>query len=235
MKKFNNIITFSSFNKFPGLICGISTRHFGDMRSIDNLNSFLNNLQIPLEQTVGMEQRHTANIKILDTAKRKMILRTDGLVTNKNNIFLYVITADCLPIIFYDPKNRIVGNLHAGYKGLSDGILSQMIIRMNRLGCDIPGVKVGIGPGIGVCCYNVPKERIELFREKFTDYFKIINGTYFLDLKKIAVQELMQQGIKEANIEVSAICTKENIDMFYSNRGDTQETFGEFATVIGMF
>ena len=167
-------------------------------------------------------------------AKLKYILKADGLITNKKNVFLGIVTADCLPVIFYDKKMGIVGIAHAGYKGLLRGIIQEMIKGMKKIGSDLKNMKIAIGPAIGLCCYDVPIERAEVFENAFKGIktYEKRNGKYFLDLKSITRQILISEGIRKKNIEVSQMCTKDNLNDFFSFRGEGQK-FGEFVTVIG--
>lgn len=172
---------------------------------------------------------------VVDNSKKRLNQNADGLITNKKNVFLGVVTADCLPVIFYDKKSEMVGIAHAGYKGVLKGVLKNMVLSFNKLGSDVENILVAIGPAIGVCCYDVFHERIKMFESGLKDIktHKTRNGKYFLDLKNIAKQILILEGISEKNIEVSDICTKDNIKDFFSFRGEGPKNFGVFATVVG--
>jgi len=177
-------------------------------------------------------------------AKLAYILNADGLITNKKNVFLCIVTADCLPVIFYDEKMGIVGIAHVGYKGILKGILKNMVLGFKKMRSDTKDILVGIGPAIGVCCYDVSYERIKMFdnllnadgdsgQARMTNLYQLRKGKYFLDLKNIAKQIFISEGILEKNIEVSDICTKDNIKEFFSFRGEGPKNFGEFATIVG--
>jgi polyphenol oxidase len=94
---------------------------------------------------------------------------------------------------------------------------------------------VGIGPGIGVCCYEVPKDRIAIFQEIFpsyNDWYRKENDQFFLDLKRIALLNLKEEGIGSEHVEVSNICTAHNTNLFFSYRREGEEA-GRFISVIG--
>lgn len=232
---------WEEFSKNNGLVHGISTRFFGSIKDKGRINEgdlkkFLDVLNIDRKNVVFPEQVHGSNVIIIDDSKKKFILNADGLITAKKNFFLGVVTADCLPVIFYDETMGIVGISHAGYKGLLSGILQEMLKAMKKMGVDVKNIKIAIGPAIGVCCYDVSIERVELFKNAFKSIktHEKRNGKYFLDLKNIAKQRLILEGVPENNIEVSDICTKDNIKDFFSFRGEGKEKFGEFATIIGL-
>lgn len=138
----------------------------------------------------------------------------DGLITTKPNILLMTKTSDCLPVLFFNPKTKEIAAVHAGREGVYKKILIETIKEMNGSAEDL---LVGIGPHICGQCYtrdSVPEE--------FEKYF--VNGA--LNLTDAAQNQLVSQGVKESQIEVMPICTKENTDVFTSYRGDRKGNFG---------
>ncbi|MCL5432817.1 MAG: polyphenol oxidase family protein, partial [Patescibacteria group bacterium] len=129
-----DIIKFKSFQKFPDIVCGISTKRFGPIKNKNfeekKLNKFFKTLLIRKEQAIFMNQVHGEKVVIIKNANKQVIDKTDGLVTSKKNIFLCATTADCLPILFYDPFSKFIGIVHAGYKGVLNGILDSMIYQV---------------------------------------------------------------------------------------------------------
>jgi len=243
------------FSSFPlTVIQGISTRYYGLIKDStgfykDNLNKFADALGIESESIIFPYQKHTGNVLVVQPhpsppltpiksgLRGEGIDGVDGFITKERGLLLGIVTADCLPILFYDPKKKIVGIVHAGYRGLLNRILENMIIKFANLGSDIKDILVGIGPGIGVCCYSIPPERVARFFELYPeckDVYQKKKDKFFLDLISIAEYILMTKGIIQAKIEKASICTKDNIDKFYSYRGDSTETFGQFASVIGL-
>ncbi len=237
----NNVFYFQIFSKFPGLRHGISTRTLGSMKNKGRMNDtniqkFLHVLDISPDRLVLMEQIYSGDVAVVENIDEKKIQSVDSLVTDKENLYVGVVTADCLPILFYDPEKQIAAAVHGGYKGLSKLIINHTIEKLKQLGSKPKDVLVGIGPGIGVCCYNVDADRIRLFQDTFPshkNFFFKKNDAYFLDLKKIALLNLLDEGISEANIEILDICTKDNLNTFYSYRGEGAEMYGEFISLIG--
>lgn len=242
---------WDEFSK-SGVVNGVSTRYFGSIKNNGNINKknlkgFLDALRVKIKSVVFPEQVHGSSVVTIDDSRKQFILNDDGLITNKKNIFLGIVTADCLPVIFYDKKSEMVGIAHAGYKGLLSGILQKMLKAMKKMGADVKNMKIAIGPAIGICCYDVPTERIKMFNKllnsdgdsgrtsfaRMTSLCQAREGKYFLDLKKIAKQILILEGIAEKNIEVSDICTKDNAKDFFSFRKEGPKNFGEFATIVG--
>ena len=236
----NNIYKFKILES-KKLIHGVSSKLFGSIKNNGiinkkNLKKFLDAMRVDIKTVIFPEQVHGSRVVAINDSKKNYILNADGLITNKKNVFLGIVTADCLPVIFYDNKTGIIGIAHAGYKGLVSGIVEEMLKVMKKMGADVENMKIAIGPAIGVCCYEVSQERIKMFKDVFKGIktHKIRKGKYFLDLKNIAKQSLMSEGVAESNIEVSDICTKDNVKDFYSFRGEGPKNFGEFATIVGI-
>ena len=217
-----------------------STRGFGSIKKNKkiikkNLKKFLDTLKIDIGKVILPKQSHSSNVAVINDSKNNKLLDTDGLITHKKGIFLGVTTADCLPIIFYEKKKKIVGVAHAGYKGIYKDIIREMINKFREMGGNAKDIQVAVGPSIGACCYDVLIERKKMFEDKFgTDFVKNNRGRYYLDLKKIAFSSFVSEGIKKENIEISKICTKCNRDKFFSYRGDKKDNYGEFITVAGL-
>src|ERR1044071_1791514 len=88
----------------------------------------------------------------------------DALVTNEKGLTLAIGAADCYPLLFHDPKNKIIGAAHAGWKGTLACIAKNTIEAMEKLGAERKEIRVAIGPGISGKNYEVSEEVIEKFR-----------------------------------------------------------------------
>jgi len=195
----------------------------------------LNNL-IP-SNLILSEQIHGNKISIVKNTAARLISGKDGLVTKNKNIFLGVVTADCVPLVFYSPKNKIIGVFHVGYKGILRGILNEAINYFKANGGLLEDIKVLAGPSIGLCCYDVSKKIIDEFLITFSNIenFYLKKGDkYFLDLKILIKEILLNSGFSEKNMEFSPLCTKDNSSFLYSARKSKSKRYGEFATIAGM-
>ncbi|HSA84352.1 MAG TPA: peptidoglycan editing factor PgeF [Patescibacteria group bacterium] len=241
MIKQNNILQFQSLSQFPQLIHGFSTRIFGSMRPshagyYEAVSNFISKLQVNPLRLVRMNQVHNNVVHVVvDEEGGKVVPETDGLLTDQKQIFLGVITADCLPLFFYDPKKQIVAAVHAGWRGLYAEIIKEAVAKMREQGSNPKDILVGIGPSIRVCCYSVDEAFIEKFREKFGDVEQFLqprDGKVFFDLQKCAKEQLRIAGISENNIEDGDYCTFDHTDV-YSCRREGKD-FGEMMGIIGM-
>lgn len=199
------------------------------------------NSSFEFENIIMPEQIHGNKVTIIKNDKEKFIKGCDGLFTNKKLLF-GIRTADCLPILFYDPKKQIIAAVHAGWKGLYKGIIRNAIYSMVQLGSSSKDLKVVIGPHIGVCCYNVPEERIQklsmtntcdrLHLSSNDPYSELRLNSWYLDLGKIALFQLKSAGISNTNIELSEICSSCNRN-YWSFRRDGEKA-GRMINIIGM-
>lgn len=222
------------------IIHGISTRHFGTMKekkkiNENNLLRFLEALPVERKKFILADQIHSGNIQYISTTQKLLFEGTDGFITKEKDIFMGIRTADCLPVMFYDPIKETAGIVHAGYKGILKDIIANMIDQFMKLESHVSSIKVAISPCINVCCYTVSSERIELFKKKFPFKNMYIqkDGQYYLNLPSIALSILLAKGIKKEHIEIADMCTKDHTNEFYSYRGDSDQTFGQFMSVIG--
>jgi YfiH family protein len=155
----------------------------------------------------------------------------DGFISDKRGIFLAIHTADCMPVFIYEPNVRALALLHAGWRGITAGIIPAAIDRMKILfSCNAGEMIAAIGPHIHKCCYSVGKE----VAEKFTGeaVYTRGDGVYMLDLSYAAAKQLTGSGIPVSHVELDSICTSCEKDMFYSHRRDNGHT-GRMMALFG--
>lgn len=165
--------------------------------------------EIPKSKKVIMPvQIHSNSVAVLQRLTRTKLKGLDGLVTQKK-LFIGVKTADCLPVLFFDPKTETIAAVHAGWKGLMSNILVNSAEMLHRTGADLKTTIAVIGPHIRSCSYEVEKKRVEAFQHRL-NITKISENRldkWFLDLEKIAEIQLKRAGLLGINIETMKICT----------------------------
>jgi len=215
----------------------------------------LNQLHSDLMRSVGSE--HAADSPCEDS------LRGDAHMTSQPELLLSILTADCLPILIADVRSRAVAAIHAGWRGTLKRIAAKAVGRMRFLYNSRPDdLRVAIGPGIGVCCFEVGEEVLHAFESQFTEgreffttppererpfaerhalmYRNVIKypllekpKKYHLDLVKANVSQLMVAGIPERNVWAEAPCTHCRPRQFFSHRRDALRA-GRHMSVIGI-
>jgi YfiH family protein len=218
---------------------GFSTKTLGDARKDQTIETLISEEGLRPLSIVRPKQTHGTDILVLDTQPAERwhtVGDYDGLVTTVPGVMLTVVTADCVPIVFYDPRNGVVGVSHQGWKGSLERMAEKMVAAMRDAGADPATMQCYIGPSIGACCYDVPKDRFTTFRDTFFTYYHLFakkNGeTYTLDLAELNVQQLVQAGVSVANIELSGECTSCEHGTFYSYRRDSKDAFGEIVSYV---
>lgn len=237
------------FRQFPQVIAAQSTRNGGVSRKpFDSLNLglstkddkelvlrnrelFFSAAQIPSGKISLATQVHGA--EILKVSEPVISSNYDALITNRPDNFLAVSVADCVPVLIYDSKQKVVAAVHAGWKGTALGIVEKTLQRMkleyNTQGEDCYAF---IGACISYDAFEVGEEVAVSFDGNYKRYDRFINK-YFVDLKSVNKSQLRKSGVLEKNIEVSGYCTVENNDLFFSHRKEKGQT-GRMLAVIGM-
>jgi len=246
----NGIIYSTKLKQCKELIHGISARAFGNQSFLNgkvseektarNRKNFLSWLKIDLGRIVNIQLIHGNNIydvKESDVGKgsksgANLIPKTDGLITNILNIYLMVTVADCLPILFYEPSKKVVGIAHVGWHGTWQKISEAMVIKMtHRYGCHPENIISFIGPSIGPCHYEVKEDVASNFKE---DFLVRREDKIFLDLWQANKYQLIRQGLKEENIELSHECTACHTYLYSSYRLEGETKYIAMAAVIGL-
>lgn len=227
----------SLLSAVPGLIHGFSSRRVGDGRKDSVKQVMYGSLGVTGTMIMGTQVHGNLVATISDTSKA-LIADVDGLisVSEMARVFPAVRTADCVPLLFVDPKRRIVAAAHAGWKGTQGNIAAQILAGMRNAGSDIADVLVSIGPHIGMCCYTVPKERAGIFTALYPQDEKVASeyqDAWHLDIGWVNYRQLKDAGVTTEHIDAPPVCTSCQIDAFYSYRKDTKETFGEMVSLIG--
>ena len=145
--------------------------------------------------------------------------KADAVITNQKNLPIAVLTADCVPILIYDNKKRIVAAIHAGWKGAFKGIIDKVIKFMVKKGCSLKNITAVIGPSISVKNYEVKDDFMKKFikkDKKSLKYFKIENNKLYFDLSQYVYSQILQNKIK--NIDTIKLDTFDIKNKFFSAR-----------------
>jgi polyphenol oxidase len=202
---------------------------------------------------VSLRQIHSDLIHRVDDVRVERMseqpLAGDGMVTNTPGLLVTVQTADCLPIILVDPKQRAVGVFHAGWRGTVKRIVEKGVGEMRKhFGSDPRDLMTAIGPGVQGCCYEVGEEVRTKFeaqfayasslfrqvkesdpvREKYPLLFLTARAPghselpvkLFLDLVEANRRQLLDAGVLAKNIEVVGPCTACHTELLFSYRAE---------------
>jgi len=259
-------LQFKILNKY-GLNHAITLRHGGvsknDFSSLNfrlserekkenvfkNLELICNSIKIDRNNVYKAVQAHTDKILVIDNDNKENYIygndideNYDSYIVKDKNIATFINTADCNPIIIYDPVKNIVANVHSGWKGTISKICIKTCEKMIKEFSSNPkDLIVCIGPSIRKCCFSSEEES---FKKKFTDvwenekeyiYYEEDNKRFHIDLIYLIKKDLESLGIK--NIVIAEICTVCNSDDFFSYRVATknkQQDYGLMATIVSL-
>ena len=134
-----------------------------------------------------MNQTHSNKFIFINriSLKNKKKFNADAVITNQKKLPIGILTADCVPILIYDHKKKIIGAIHAGWKGAYKNIVPKVINFLLRKGCDINDIHVAIGPCISQKSYNVKEDLSKKFikkDKKNKKFFKTRKNVLYFDL-----------------------------------------------------
>lgn len=251
----------------PGLTAGFTTRQGGVSEApYDSMNMALHVNDDPkhvirnrelLASAVGLpfdsytcaEQVHSNHVHIVSLTDRgkgrslreDAIQDADALVTKEEGLLLNSFYADCVPLLFVDPVQRVIGLAHAGWKGTVLGIAMKTVERMKEsFGSDPNTILAAIGPSISSCCYEVDERVITPVKELLSAHSISEDGILkpsqqgraMLNLREINRELLLKAGILASHIECTTWCTSCHSELFFSHRRDGGKT-GRMASWIG--
>jgi hypothetical protein len=172
-----------------------------------------------LNRLILLHQVHQDQILLL---KRPVLslpspLEYDAQMTNASNVFLGILTADCVPIFVADQKKKAIAAIHAGRQGTALHITTKVLQKMKKeFGSSPEDLLVALGPSIGFCCYEIDERVFSPKWEPFS--IPVGDGKWMVDLVRINIAEIQKEGIKEEQIFWIDLCTSCHRDLFFSNR-----------------
>jgi hypothetical protein len=190
---------------------------------------------------LSVKQVHATDALVVDrslSAEDRFHGGWDALVTDQPGVMVAVRTADCVPVLVYDPQRRVVAAIHAGWRGAVAGIVPKTIALMeSRFKSDPRQLRVGIGPSAGVCCYEVDEPVLERLRAEFPDWEQVVQGyrggKAHLDLKMLIKKQAQAAGTSLDAITGVNVCTICHEDLFFSYRREGR-VIGTMVSAIGL-
>ncbi len=176
-----------------------------------NRLKFLNNYKLDPESIIAAELTHGSQVATVGGTDRgrgatstNWIESVDGLVTKDTSCLLLTTHADCSPVVIYD-SNRVLGQAHAGWRGLAAGIIKELACTVHNVSnSPMSEIKAWIGPTIHSCCYQVSTDVANQFP---TECSTRSGDDVRLDLVKFIKLELDSLGLHQSNVTDSSICT----------------------------
>ena len=181
---------------------------------------------------VQMHQVHDVKVAVVDRGDltRDELDGYDAMITDLPGVAIGVRTADCIPVLLYDPVKKAAAAIHSGWRGTVSKIIGKTVIKMQSTYASQPSdILAFIGPGICVDCFQVGDEVALKFKEAGFDINSLwsfrgpktgngMEGGHHIDLKEACRQTLVESGLKNENIQITGLCTYDDNDLLYSAR-----------------
>lgn len=180
---------------------------------------------------IQAHQTHSVNVAVIDRPDytREQLEGVDAMVTNLRGVAIGIRSADCIPVLLYDPVHKAIGAAHSGWRGtinkIANWTIRAMALNYGSRPSDLIAV---IGPGIGADAFQVGEDVAQLFKQSGYPVDRIwsfrgprtegsMAGGHHIDLPEVVRITLQESGIREENIHMSGICTYQDKE-FYSAR-----------------
>lgn len=234
-----------------GVVLGFSTKHGGVSQGrltnmnmsysrgdapenvIENYRRLAEALGMPEKRIFSNHQVHGNQVRVVDEKDEKTHfyaeLEYDAAVTNREDVILTAVHADCIPVFFYDAEHKAVGAAHSGWKGTVLEVAAETVKKMTEVyGTNPAAVQVWIGPGICKECFLVRNDVYQQFLTQLpwsAEYMRQVGEDQFtVDMKGIIAKSLEICGVKTENIYDMKLCTACQEGLFFSHRRDKGNT-----------
>jgi len=223
-----------NFNASSNLIFGLSEKSDGPMKNdFANQQVFFESQNLANRKIISANLTHGDNIVIVDNSTPEhMIQNCDALITSDKNCLLTVTVADCLPIYFYGPIQKVVALAHAGWRGVLNNISSKTVLKLiTELNCEAKNIRIFIGPHIQKCHFEVQDDVASQFDSK---YIIETSGKKYINLANAVKDQLIKAGVPANNISISSECTHCLSNKYFSWRRKRDKIIKAMIAYIGL-
>lgn len=243
-KKFKDIY-HCFFSRKNGYSKGIYHSLNCGMGSKDNKKNVLKNLdlvskktKINLKNLMLMHQTHSNKVILINKKNRNSKrFKSDAIITGIKGFALGVVTADCVPIILYDKKNKLIGCIHAGWKGAFSGIIENTLKKFKKINCNNQ-IYASIGPCIGKKSYEVDlnfyKKFILKSKKNVVYFLKKNNNKKLFNLRKYVNDKLITLNVKVDHVNYDTFKEKNKFFSFRRSQKLQEKDYGRCISVISL-
>jgi len=243
LSKFS-IISHGFFNKDGGVSKGIYKSLNCGAGSKDKKANIEKNLKI-VKKKISKKSKEIFLVKQIHSNKfiflnknsniKSRSVNADAIITEKKNFPIAILTADCVPLLIFDKRRKMIAAIHAGWRGAYNGIIQKVIRFMLSKGCKKDDMVVAIGPSISIKSYEVKKQ----FKSKFIKkdkknikFFKSKNNKIYFDLPSYAKKQVKLNQIE--NINLLNIDTFNKKNNFFSARRSLRLNHNDYGRNISI-
>ncbi|AHW59479.1 conserved hypothetical protein [Draconibacterium orientale] len=235
MDRNRNLIRYDIFQPFTNICAFTTTKKTLPVERVrysnvpENKEKLAEALALEVGQMVYSDQTHSNSVADIREVPNAVIAETDALVTNQSGLCLCVQTADCVPVLLFDPEAKVVAAVHAGWRGTVGGIVEKAIVKMKaNYGASADNIVAAIGPSISPEIYEVGDEVVAAARKSIpnveTTLHKNGTGNFHFNLWEANRQLLLKNGVPTQNIEVLGACSFSEAEKYYSARREGVDT-----------
>jgi YfiH family protein len=227
---FSKVLKIPSWESIPFLVHGFGTKQWRE-------EDFKRHKELKDFKLLFLRQIHSDIIHVIDQIPVQK-LTGDAMLTGQKGVLLSIKTADCLPVLMVDRKQKAVAAVHCGWKSTSQGVIQKVVKGMElHFGCKSSSLLVAMGPCMGRNCYEVGDDVRQEFERKGLSLKPFQphpsqSEKYFLDLKRANGIQLVDAGVGESNISEVDLCTHCEDDLL-SYRRD-KKCSGRMLSFIGL-
>ncbi|MGE5540769.1 MAG: polyphenol oxidase family protein [Bacillota bacterium] len=210
---------------------------WGEQNEVEtNRRSFLTRFGKTPQDCVVMEVEHGDRILQVDSSHKGQTLTAEAFITADTDVTLFLLTADCFPVGFYDPTKQVIALAHLGWRPVDKQLAVKVVEKMvQEFDSNPSDIQILIGPGIHKESYrfnNPAQNQNPEWADFLTD---LENGETQVDLIGYITKQLRETGVAEGNIQVSPVDTAASPQYFSHYRAArTGEPEGRIATIIGL-
>ncbi|MFT4999539.1 MAG: YfiH family protein [Paracoccaceae bacterium] len=225
----------SSTGIYAGLNCGAGSAD--DLEKVRaNRKLVADDMGVAYDNLASVNQVHSADVQVIDGPVLGPRPKCDAMVSRTKGQALGILTADCQPVLFADPRAGVVGAAHAGWKGALGGVLEATIDAMVALGATRENINAAIGPSISQLAYEVGPEFFDSFVAHNPNYSRFfssgVGDRMMFDLPSFGLFRLRGAGIAQASW--TGHCTYSDPARFYSYRRTTHAKKADYGRLISV-
>ena len=244
LRKFRNIKHFffskkNGYSKgiYKSLNCGKGSKDSKNNIK-KNLNFIAKKMSVRSDNLILMHQTHSNKVIEIKKNNYKKKIFADAMITKAKGFSISVLTADCVPIILYDAKNKIIGCIHAGWRGAFNEIIKNTIFKIKKIGKNNK-IYASVGPCIGSKNYEVDN----VFYNKFVSknrknkiYFSNKNKSKMIfNLRGYVTDKLKELKVIVDQVNHDTFAEKNNFFSFRRSSKLKQKDYGRCISTICMF
>ena len=219
---------------YKGLNCGKGSKD--NKNNINkNLNYVAKKMNVVRTKLILMHQTHSNKVVEIKKDNYRRKINADAMITKMNGVAIGVLTADCVPIIVYDLRNKIIGCIHAGWKGAFLGVIENTIKKLKKLNSNNK-IFASVGPCIGKKSYEVDILFYENFVSKSRSnkiYFKYKSKTKKLfNLRKYVTDKLLKLNVKVDQVNKDTFTEKSYFFSYRRSRKLMQKDYGRCISTV---